>query len=247
MDKMLYIAMSGAKQTQVSQAINTNNLANVSTNGFKADLAQFRAMPVFGPGMPSRVYAMTESPGVDMTPGPINTTERELDVAIRGQGWLAVQAADGSEAYTRAGDLRVSSTGILMTGAGHPVVGNNGGPIAVPPFEKLEIGADGTISIRPVGQAPNVLAQVERIKLVNPSLAELHKGEDGLLRLKDGTAADPEASVQLVAGALEGSNVSAVEAMVNMITLARQYETQVKMMETAKDNDSATDSLVRMA
>jgi len=247
MEKMLYIAMSGAKQTMVSQAINANNLANISTSGFKADLAQFRAMPVTGPGMPSRVYAMTESPGVDMTPGPLNTTGRELDVAVRGEGWIAIQAADGSEAYTRAGDLRVSSAGVLTTGAGHPVLGNNGSPIVVPPFEKLEIGSDGTLSIRPVGQAPNVLAQVERIKLVKPAPDQLHKGEDGLLRLRDGSTAAPDAGVQLIPGALEGSNVSAVEAMVNMITLSRQYEMQVKAMSAAKETDAATDTLIRMA
>jgi flagellar basal-body rod protein FlgF len=247
MDKMLYIAMSGAKQTMLSQAINTNNLANVSTTGFKADLAQMRAMPVFGPGMPTRAYAMTENPGINMEPGPLNTTGRELDVAVRGEGWMAVQAEDGTEAYTRAGDLRVSSTGVLVTGAGHPVMGNNGGPIVIPPFEKIEIGTDGTVSIRPVGQAPNVLAQVERIKLVNPPAASLHKGNDGLIRLTEGGTAPPNANVQLVAGALEGSNVSAVESMVKMIELSRQYETQVKMMNAAKENDAASDGLVRMA
>jgi flagellar basal-body rod protein FlgF len=246
MDKMLYIAMSGAKQTTLAQAVNTNNLANVSTTGFKADLAQFRAMPVFGAGMPTRVYAMTERPGVDLSTGPLTTTGNELDVAIRGEGWIAVQTPEGGEAYTRAGDLRLDSAGMLVTGAGHPVLGN-GGPIALPPFEKLEIGADGTLSIRPVGQGPNVLAEVDRIKLVNPPAAELTKGQDGLFRRADGAIEPPDATVQLVSGALEGSNVSAVEAMVNMITLSRQYEAQLKMMETAKDNDAAGDQLLRMA
>jgi len=246
MDKMLYIAMSGAKQTTLAQAINTNNLANVSTAGFKADLAQFRAMPVFGAGMPTRVYAMAERPGVDMNTGALTTTGNELDVAVRGEGWLAVQTADGGEAYTRAGDLRLDSAGMLVTGAGHPVLGN-GGPIALPPFEKLEIGTDGTLSIRPVGQAPNVLAEVDRIKLVNPPAGDLTKGQDGLVRRMDGTIEPPDAQVQLISGALEGSNVSAVEAMVNMISLSRQYEAQLKMMETAKDNDAASDQLLRMA
>ncbi|MCK9530848.1 MAG: flagellar basal-body rod protein FlgF [Gammaproteobacteria bacterium] len=246
MDKMLYIAMSGAKQTVLAQVVNTNNLANVSTTGFKADLAQFRAMPVFGAGMPTRVYAMAERPGSDMSHGPLTTTGRELDLAVRGEGWIAVQAPDGSEAYTRAGDLRLDSMGMLVNGAGYPVLGN-AGPIAVPPFEKIEIGVDGTISIRPVGQAPNVLAEVERIKLVNPPAEELTKGQDGLMHRTDGQPAPADAAVHLVSGALEGSNVSAVESMVNMITLARQYEAQLKMMETAKDNDAAADQLLRMA
>lgn len=246
MDKMLYIAMSGAKQTVLAQTINTNNLANVSTTGFKADLAQFRAMPVFGAGMPTRVYAMTERPAVDMSVGALTTTGNDMDVAVRGEGWIAVLASDGSEAYTRAGNLRLDSTGMLVTGAGYPVLGN-GGPIALPPFEKLEIGADGTITIRPIGQDPNVLAEVDRIKLVNPPAEEMTKSLDGLMRRTDGMPAPADANVQLVSGVLEGSNVSAVEAMVNMISLARHYEAQLKMMEAAKENDAASDQLLRMA
>lgn len=247
MDKMLYIAMSGAKQTMLAQTINTNNLANVSTTAFKADLAQFRAMPVYGPGFPTRVFAMAESPGVDFEPGSLNTTGRDLDLAVRGEGWIAVRADDGSEAYTRAGDLRISSAGILINGAGHAVVGNNGGPIAVPPHEKIEIGVDGTVTVRPIGQAPNALAQVERIKLVNPPADQLTKGDDGLMHMKSGDNAPVDARVRLVSGALEGSNVSAVEAMVTMIELSRRYEMQVKMMNTAKENDGAIDTIMRMA
>jgi len=247
MDRMLYLAMSTAKQTMQAQAVNTNNLANASTTGFKEDLEQFRSMPVFGQGMPSRVYAMTERPGINLEPGPVNNTGRELDTAIQGQGWIAVQAPDGSEAYTRAGDLKLDATGMLTNGAGHPVLGNNGAPIIVPPAEKIEIGNDGTISIRPVGQEASTLAEVERIKLVNPNPADLTKGEDGLIRLKDGGASPADASVNLVSGALEGSNVSTVEAMVKMIELQRQYEMQVKMMKTARENGNASDQLLRMA
>ncbi len=247
MDRMLYLAMNSAKQTMLAQATTTNNLANVSTTGFKADLEQFRSMPVYGQGMPSRVYAMSERPGVDFKPGPIATTGRDLDMAIQGEGWLAVQSPDGSEAYTRAGDLRLDANGLLTTGAGHPVLGNNGAPIVIPPADTIQIGDDGTISIRPVGQAPNVLAEVERIKLVNPEAVSLTKGEDGLIRLKEGGIAPADASVKLISGALEGSNVSSVDAMVKMIELQRQYEMQVKMMSTAKDNDAASNKLLQMA
>ncbi|MGM0594030.1 MAG: flagellar basal-body rod protein FlgF, partial [Pseudomonadota bacterium] len=247
MDRMLYLAMSTAKQTMQAQAVNSNNLANATTTGFKADLEQFRSMPVFGEGAPSRVYAMTERPGIDFKAGPINTTGRDLDTAIKGEGWIAVQAPDGSEAYTRAGDLRLDATGLLTTAAGHPVMGNNGGPVVVPPAESLEIGGDGTISIRPVGQAANALAEVDRIKLVNPDMADLTKGEDGMIRLKEGGEAPADANVTLLSGALEGSNVSTVEAMVKMIELQRQYEMQVKMMSTAKENAAASDQLLRMA
>ncbi len=245
MDRMLYVAMSGAKQTMLAQAVNTNNMANVNTTGFRADLEAFRSLPVYGPGYPSRVYAQTERPGTDFLAGTFSTTGRELDVAVNGDGWIAVQAADGSEAYTRAGDLRVTVNGQLETGAGRPVIGN-GGPIAVSPFEKLEIGADGTISIRPVGQAPNALAVVDRIKLVNPPPGQMEKGTDGLMRVKDGKNAVADAAVQLSSGVLESSNVNAVEAMVRMIELGRQFETQIKMMRTAQENDAASSQLMRM-
>lgn len=247
MDRMLYLAMNGASQIVQSQAIATNNLANLSTTGFKADLAQFRSMPVLGPGEPSRVYAMTESPGVDMSAGPIDQTGRSLDLAINGNGWFAVQTPDGSEAYTRAGDLHISSAGLLVDGAGHPLIGSSGGPIAIPPYEKLDIGADGTITIRPLGQQANVLAQVDRIKLVNPANSDLVKGTDGLMHAKDGLPVPADASVTVTSGALEGSNVNPIDSMVRIIELARQYETQVKLMSTAKQDDAASDQLLQLA
>ena len=245
MDRMLYVAMSGAKQIMLAQAVNNNNLANVSTAGFRADLDAFRSMPVFGPGYPSRVYTMTDRPGTDMSAGALTTTGRELDVAVNGQGWITVQAPDGSEAYTRAGDLRVSVNGQLETGAGHPVMGN-GGPIAIPPFDKIEIGSDGTISILPIGQAPSALAVVDRIKLVNPLQRDMEKGVDGLMRVK-GSEVAPDATVSLAGGVLESSNVNAVEAMVKMIELSRHYETQIKMMRVAQENDVAATQMMRMS
>lgn len=247
MDRMIYLAMNGASQIVQAQAIATNNLANISTTGFKADLAQFRSMPVFGPGDPSRVYAMTESPGVDVSNGPIDQTGRSLDMAVKGSGWIAVQAADGSEAYTRAGDLHISSAGLLVDGAGRPVIGNSDAPIAIPPYEKLDIGTDGTITIRSMGQQANVLTQVNRIKLVNPSNAELTKGVDGLMHMRNGKPAAADGTVSLLSGALEGSNVNPIDSMVKIIELARQYETQVKMMNTAKQDDAASDQLLQMA
>lgn len=247
MDRMLYLSMSGAKQTMVAQSLNANNLANVSTPAFKADLEQFRSMPVFGEGHPSRVYAMVESPGLDFTPGPLNTTGRELDVAIRGEGWIAVQAADGSEAYTRTGNLRISSAGLLVTGSGHPVLGNGGAPIAIPQAEKVEIGSNGLISIVPIGQGANELAVLDQIRLVNPPKDNLTKGEDGLIRTRDGIEVVADIDVRVVSGALEGSNVNAVSAMVDMITLSRSYEMQVKMMKTAEENDTAVTQIMKMA
>jgi flagellar basal-body rod protein FlgF len=245
MDRLLYVAMNGARETMRAQAVNTNNLANANTTGFRADLEDFRSLPFHGPGYHSRVYSMAEGVGVDFNPGSAVSTGRELDVAINGEGWIGVQAPDGNEAYTRAGDLQVDSLGLLRTGAGYPVMGN-GGPIAVPPFEKLEIASDGTISILPLGQSANTLAVLDRIKLVNPPASQLQKGSDGLIRLQGGGPAVADAAVRVQSGAIESSNVNAVEAMVNLIQLARHYEAQVKVMKSAEENDRASAQLIRM-
>lgn len=247
MDRSLFVAMSGAKQTMLAQTSNANNLANAQTTGFKSDFEQFRSMPVFGPGQPTRVYAMTERPGTDLTPGALQTTGRDLDVAINGDGWLAVQDKEGKEAYTRAGELRVTPEGFLKTGAGDAVFGENGA-IAIPPAHKVEIGVDGTISIIPAGSDATTLLVVDRIKLVKPELKDLEKLEDGLMHLKEG-AAPPvaDANIKLVQGSVEGSNVSAVDAMVEMIELAKNYELQVKVMKTADENSGAATKLMQMS
>jgi flagellar basal-body rod protein FlgF len=238
MDKMLYVSMTGAHNNTLAQRAHANNLANISTSGFRRDFEQARSMPVFGDGHPTRVYAMTERPGTDFTPGSLQETGRDLDVAIGGQGWLAVQAADGSEAYVRTASLNVDALGILRTGNGLPVMGN-AGPIAVPPEQKIEIGQDGTISIRALGEAPNVLAEVDRLKLVNPDLKQMEKGSDGLLRFTGPQPLLADATVQVTSGVLESSNVNAVEEMTAILSLSRQFELQVKMMRTAEDNSAA--------
>lgn len=239
MDRVLYVVASGGKQLMYAQALNTHNLANADTVGFQQDLANFRTQLIEGPGLETRAFATAEDVGLSFDKGTIQTTGRALDVAVNGDGWLAVQAPDGSEAYTRAGNLHVNVNGQLMTGADHPVLGESG-PIVIPDYEHLDIGSDGTISIRPVGQQPNTLSEVGRIKLVSPDHTQLYKGGDGLLRLRDGSAAAPATDATLVSGALESSNVNGVEAMVNMIGLARQFEVQVKIMKTAEDNDAST-------
>lgn len=246
MDRMLYIAMTGAKQTMQAQAVNANNIANVNTTGFRQDLAAMRSMPLFGPGLPTRVYAMTERPGSSMTSGTITATGRDLDVAVKGDGWIAVQGRDGNEAYTRAGDLKVTTAGILQTGAGHPVLGDNG-PISLPPASKIEIGHDGTISIVPQGDEATNLQEVDRLRLVSPSVNELYKGNDGLFRLKSGEPAEADAEVRVVPGALETSNVNIAEALVNMIDLARQFEMQVRMMRVAEQNDQKTAQIMQLS
>jgi len=245
MDRLIFVAMSGAKETLLAQAINNNNLANANTPGFQADLQEFRSVPVFGDGYPSRVYALDEHPGVDFKHGALEHTGRDLDVAVTGDGWFAVQAKDGSEAYTRRGDLRIDANGLLTTGNGLPVMGN-AGPIAIPPAEKIDIAADGTVSIRPLGQGANELAVIDRIKMVNPDPATLRKGNDGLIRSVSGKPFDADAEVQLVTGTLESSNVNIVDAMVDMIELARRFEMQVKVMREAEKMDEGSASMMRI-
>ena len=244
MDRMLYVAMSGAKETMLAQANNSNNLANANAPGFLADLQQFRSMPVFGAGFPTRAYGLSERPGIDYTRGEQIQTGRDLDVAIAGEGWFAVQARDGREAYSRRGDLKLDVNGLLTTGNGLPVIGNNG-PIAIPPAEKLDIAPDGTISIVPLGQNSSEIAVIDRIKMVNPPNGRMVKGEDGLLRLRNGGTAEADGQLRLNSGAVEGSNVNIVNAMVEMIELARRYEMQVKMMQTANTMEEASTRIMR--
>ncbi|MDI1229722.1 MAG: flagellar basal-body rod protein FlgF [Methylobacter sp.] len=246
MDRSLYIAMSGAKQTLMAQTVNANNLANAQTTGFKSDLEQFRSRPVLGAGFPTRVYAMNEEPGVDLSQGGMQTTGGDLDVAINGEGYFAVQGTDGKEAYTRAGDLRVTPEGLLQTGAGLQVLGQDG-PITIQPAEKLTIGSDGTISIIPLGSG-NATTQVEvgRIKMVTIETDNLEKSNDGLLHAKDGKPVVASADVRLAQGVLEGSNVNAISAMVDMIELARNFELQTKVMKSVDENSAVGAKLMQM-
>ena len=236
---MLYVAMSGASQNTLAMQAHANNLANISTSGFRRDFEQARAMPVFGYSFPARVYAMSERPATDFTAGALQETGRDLDVAAKGDAWIAVQAPDGGEAYVRTGSLEIDALGQLRTGNGMPVIGN-GGPIAVPPEEKIEIGDDGTITVRGLGNQPNALATVDRIKLVTPDPKQLEKGADGLIRLKAGQPAQQaDANASLQSGVLEASNVNAVEEMTSILALSRQFELHVKMMRTAEDDSQA--------
>jgi flagellar basal-body rod protein FlgF len=246
-DKLLYVAMSGAKQNMNALALRGNNLANANTDGFKADMAQARAMQAFGEGLPSRVFSMTETPSASFKSGPIRTTGRDLDIAVKGEGWIAVQAADGSEAYTRSGSLSFDATGLLLNNRGNPVMGDNG-PIVLPlPIDKVQIAQDGTITVRPQGATAEVVEEVGRIKLVNPGNAQLMRGEDGLFRQLSGLPAATDPAVGVESGAVEGSNVNAVDEMVSLIDLQRQFELQVKMMKTAEENDRSSASLMRIS
>jgi flagellar basal-body rod protein FlgF len=243
MDKALYIAMTSAKNNMLGQAIRSNNLANVNTTGFRGDFEQARSMGVYyGEGLPTRAFALTETPQTNFAEGALIQTGRDLDVAIKGRGFIAVQSADGREAYTRAGSLYVDSVGVLRTGNNLPVMGNSG-PMAIPEFQKLEIGLDGIVSIVGKGEAPDALSQVDQIKLVNPDESLLKKGTDGLLYAEEDVAID--VNVSLVSGFLEGSNVNPVNELTHILTLARQYEMSIKLMKTTEENSQASARLLQ--
>ena len=245
MDEMIFLAMTGAKQTEIAQSINSNNLANISTTGFRADLHSFSSVPIDGPGVDSRINAVVESYGTDFTQGAVINTGRDLDVSIQGRGFIAVQDPEGNEAYTRAGDLHLDTGGLLRTGAGHLVLGA-GGPLAIPPNNSLLIGGDGTVSVQPIGQGPETLAIVDRIKLVDPDTTRLSKGTDGLFRLPDGETAAANAEVRVTSGSLEQSNVNVAKTLVNMIELSRQYEMQINVIKTSKEDADAAAQMMRL-
>ena len=245
MDKAIYVAMTNGQQTMKAMAVHSNNLANANTHGFASDFAQARSQSVYyGEGFSTRAYAMAENPATDFSRGGMIETGRDLDVAVENDGWIAVQAPDGTEAYTRMGALKISPLGQLLTGNDLPVLGN-GGPIAIPPANKIQIGADGTITIQPTGQAPDVLATVDRIKLVKPDFKELVKGQDGLIRDKNGLEQNPAADVSLQSGFLESSNVNAVDQLTQIMALSRQFEMNIKMMKTVEENSAAASRLLR--
>lgn len=239
MDRMIYVSMSGAKATMQRQDVLANNLANASTVGFRAELQAFRAVPVNGSGASTRVYALESTPGHDDAAGPIQVTGRPLDVAMRGNAWLAVQTDDGTEAYTRAGALEVTAEGRLVGASGRTVLGD-GGPIDLPPDTRVSIASDGTVSAT---AANGVSTPVGRLKLVTPE-APLERGADGLFRGADGADLPADATARLQDGALEGSNVSPVETMVAMIAASRQFEAQMKLLQTAESDERAAAQLL---
>ncbi len=245
MDKLIYVAMSGAREAMRAQATTSHNLANISTTGFRAMRNVLDSAPIPGAGLPTRVNTVRQPELWNSRQGQAQATGRDLDIAIQGEGWLVVQDAEGNDAYTRNGNLRVSTNGILETSTGQPVRGN-GGPVSLPPFEKLFIGDDGQISIIPQGQTAETLVQVDRLRLVNPPATELVRSGDGLFNLRDGSTAAPDPSVRVASGQLESSNVNPAEALAEMIEMSRHYEMQVRAMNTADELDSASSRLIRM-
>jgi flagellar basal-body rod protein FlgF len=247
MDRLIYTAMTGASQTLNRQAAVAHNLANVSTTGYRAEEHRLRAVQVQSnavqKGLPTRAFVADASTHTDFAPGPQIFTGRAYDMAVQGPGWFAVQAPDGSEAYTRNGSFEINVNGVLQTRNGLSVQGD-GGPISIPPDVKVNVGVDGTISVVPESGAQNIVNVVGRVKLVNPPEADLVRGEDGLFRLRDGGTAPTDELVRAASGYTEGSNVNAAEQMVTMISLARQFEMQMKVLSSADANDRAATQIL---
>jgi len=249
MDKSLYVAMTGARATLQAQGTVSHNLANVDTAGFKAALANTQAFRIPGAGFPSRIDAMHVDQGFDARVGAQRITGNALDVSLRDGRWLEVQAPDGGRAYTRAGELSLTPNGQLVSNGGHPVLDQNGNPMAIPPHQSLEIGSDGTISIVPQGEGPQTQAIVGRMRVVEVPRERLERGLDGLMRDTGATAGEPLPQAvghSLASGALEGSNVDAAGALVQMIQLQRQFEMQVKVIRHGDENAQSANSLLRL-
>lgn len=245
MDRAIYTAMGAANAALNRQAVTANNLANTSTNGFRSQIAAYRAIPVRGPTVETRTMVAASTPWSDSTMGAINPTGRDLDVAMPQNGWLAVQLPDGSEGYTKDGNIEVDAEGMLRV-RGMPLVGD-GGPIAVPPQSQLTIAPDGTISALGAGDEPTAVAQVGRLKMVNADPAQLKNGDDGMFHVADPAApamlpADP--NLKLMPGMLEGSNASPVKSMVEMIATARGFDMNMKVITTVDDNEKSANQLL---
>ena len=244
MDRIIYTSMTGATAAMHRQAVLAHNLANASTTGFRAEMANFRSVPMQGAGATTRVFGLEATSGHRMAAGPAQTTGRALDVMAVGQAWFAVQGLDGTEAYTRDGNFQLTAQGQLVTATGLPVLSDGGAPIDVPQGAEVTIGTDGTVSAQVAGQPPQA---VGRLKLATATEeAPLVRGDDGLFRAAAGDVLAQDPNAQMRAGMLEGSNVNAVECMVGMIAAARQFEQQMRLLQTAESDDKAANRLLSL-
>lgn len=246
MDRLIYTAMTGLKHIMEQQATTANNLANSTTTGFRQQIDSFRAVPVLGAGLPTRAFVVDATTGANFNSGNVYNTGHELDVAIRDRGWFAIQRADGTEAYTRQGNFKLNENGVLQTQDGLTVVGD-GGPITIPPESKVAIANDGTVSAVATNVVPLITNLIGRLKLVNPNEGDLVRGADGLFETKNRAPVESDATVTVASGALESSNVNVVEEMVNMITLARSFDLQTKLLQNAENNATKASQIFNLA
>lgn len=245
MDPALYISMTGAKRSLAEQGVYSNNLANVNTPGFRQDLYQAESLYLNGAGLPTQVFTASKQNAVDFKAGPLMTTNRELDVAVQGDGWFVIQNDNQQQALTRKGSFSVNQAGLLSTGDGHLVMGE-GGPISIPPYESLQVAEDGTITVVPEGEEPTAATVLDRLLLVKPSNKQLAKGSDGFIYPKGGTEVQADSSVRIATRSLEGSNVNSVDQMIHMISSSKEFETQLKLMSTIDENQQTLARLLQI-
>jgi flagellar basal-body rod protein FlgF len=245
MDRLIYTSLSAMRGAMARQQATANNLANAATPGFRADIAEAQALWIDGPSVGDRALASEEVLNADMKAGSVTATGRDLDIALSGDSLLTVQTADGTEGYTRRGDLQLSPSGLLTTGDGHPVMGD-GGPITVPPADRISISPDGRIVIVPAGGDPAQPQELDRLKLVSLAGNPIAKGLDGLFRVKGGGVLPPDPDARVASGHLEESNVSATQALVDMIDASRSWDMQLKLITSARDLDGASAELMRL-
>lgn len=247
MDRLIYTSLSAMRSLMQKQVMTANNLANVNTTGFRGDLTNSESV-YLGDGsgaISARAQATDSRDSADMGSGTSVATGRDLDVALNGDALLGVQARDGTEAYTRRGDLQLTDSGLLTTGDGLPVMGDSG-PITLPPADKITIDKTGVVWIVPLGGDPANPVQTDHLKLVSATGSNIAKGNDGLFHVANGGALPSDPNAQLTAGALEGSNVNVTKTLTDMIDASRAWETQVKMLSGAKEMDTSTAELMNL-
>lgn len=245
MDRLIYTSLSAMRGAMARQQATASNLANAATPGFRADIAEAQALWLAGPSLGDRAMASEEVLNADMKAGSVTATGRDLDISLAGDSLLTVQSPDGEEAYTRRGDLQIGASGLLTTGDGHPVLGE-GGPITIPPADRVNIAKDGRILFVPAGGDPAQVQELDRLKLASPAGSSIAKGLDGLFRVKGGGVLPVDPDAQIATGQLEESNVSATEALVDMIDASRAWDMQLKLITSARDLDAASAELMRL-
>lgn len=245
MDKMIHSSLSAMQGIMARQTAIANNMANASTTGFRAEIVNAKAKHLSSETLDSRAIAYERVLAADLAAASVTSTGRPLDVALDGDAMLSVQGPDGEPAYTRRGDLQLSETGLVTTGAGDPVWGESG-PLIIPPADTISIAKDGGVWIIPQGNPDGEMQQIDRLALVSFTGSDIVKGNDNLFRVRDGGALPADADARLTAGSLEGSNVNMTASLVNMIEASRAWETQVKLLATAKDLDSSGASLMQL-
>jgi flagellar basal-body rod protein FlgF len=253
MDRLVFTSNATIKEQATARQVLVNDLANVSTVGFKSsyDVA-LKTIKVNGAGFDSRFQAQAMvRDQIRLTPGPVMATGRPLDIALGDTAVMTVQAPNGDVAFTRRGDLKINPQGQLENGSGHLVLGN-GGPIAIPPGMMVSINPDGTVYARDPAQpatAPMVL--IDQLRLRDGADAKLGRRPDGLFKVDgqpDGTdIALGDAQPRVIPQALEGSNVSAIEAMTRLIDHSRSFETQIRIIKETKALDESGASMMKPA